>query len=235
MKRHKLIRITPSISRLAGLTLATALTLGLAVTSAAFAESEFKPTGGAFNGSSNTANIFKAGTNSITCTGNTTTGTVASAFLVDRILVDFTGCKSTGSGGSNCTVKSIGGREGLILTNTLHGVLGLVLPKGSGSGVGLLLLPVANKKFVEIESTKCSPSTTVLGNVAGEVTPVHVSQNTASLKFQPSGQGGTQGESIKEFDFSTGGLVVPELEAFGLLASQKTEEALVYSEAVEVT
>src|ERR1700722_12303552 len=211
MKRHKLIRITPSISRLAGLTLATALTLGLADTSAAFAESEFKPTGGAFNGSSNTANIFKAGTNSITCTGNTTTGTVASAFLVDRILVDFTGCKSTGSGGSNCTVKSIGGREGLILTNTLHGVLGLVLPKGSGSGVGLLLLPVANKKWFNLQGNTCTGESTASGNIAGEVNPIGTLSLVGTLRFTP----GETGESTKKFDLSSNGTnVEPELELF---------------------
>ena len=223
------------IGRLVGLMLVTGMALNLAVASAAVAEPEFKPTGATLKGSGD-ADTLEAGSTKIVCKENTSTGLISSPTLVSGITVTFFGCVVTNDKEDKCTVKSVGAlAEGLILTKTLHGVLGLILPKGTGTGVGLLLLPVANKKFVEIESTKCSPSTTVLGNVAGEVTPVHVSQNTASLKFQPSGQGGTQGESIKEFDFSTGGLVVPELEAFGLLASQKTEEALVYSEAVEVT
>src|ERR1700722_6034842 len=163
MKRFKIVRATPSMSRLAGFTFAIALTLSFIVTSTELAEPEFKPTGGAFNGRSNTANTFKAGLNTITCTGNTATGTIASAFLVDRILVDFTGCKSRKKAGEECTLKSVGGNEGLVLTTLLHGVLGLILPKGSGSGVGLLLLPVANKKFVTLAGNTCTSETAISG------------------------------------------------------------------------
>ena len=118
------------------------------------------------------------------------------------------------------------------MTSTLHGVLGLILPKGAGTGVGILLLPVTTKKFVLIESTKCTPETQVTGNVAGEVKPVG---GGLVLNGQIVLQPGEKGESIKDFDLSTGGLVNPEIAAFGAIASQTTNEDLTFSAAVEVS
>lgn len=221
------------IARLAGLMLVAVMALGLVAASAAFAEPEFHPTGGAFTGISLGNNVLSAGGNTIVCTANTTSGTISSATLVGGVVVTFTGCKSNGTE-KNCTVKSLNApNEGTIVTSTLHGVLGLILPKGTGSGVGLLLLPVANKKFVEIVSNKCTVATTVFGNVAGEANPIGGGlQLNGTLTFLPSLE---KGESIKDFDLSTGGLVRPELEAFGAIASQETHEDLDFVPSVEVS
>jgi hypothetical protein len=223
--------VTRSTSRLAGFTLTAVLTLSLAVASTAFAEPEFKPTGTTFAGTSG-SNVLTAGADSITCTANTISGTISSATLAGGITVDFTGCKSTSDGGAeSCTVKSAGGNAGLIITNTLHGVLGLILPKGAGSGVGLLLLPVANKKWDTLASTKCTVESTVNGTLAGEVSPIGSKRTTAKLVFAK----GTSGESIKDIDLSTGGSVVPELEAFGHEASEEATESLTFCAEVEVS
>jgi len=222
------------IARLVGLMLVAVMAVSLAVASSAFAEPEFKPVGGTFTGTSGTSKLV-AGSNSITCTTDTSKGTISSATLAGGVTVDFSGCKSTGSGGSNCTVKSTNtSNAGLILTNTLHGILGLSLTSGASTGVALLLLPSAagSKEFVKIESNKCTTTTTAVeGSVAGAVTPVGKSQITGKLTFLP----GTEGESIKTFDPSTGGKVSPELEAFGIEASEETTEALTFSAALEVT
>jgi hypothetical protein len=219
------------IARLAGLMLVAVMALSLGVASAAFAEPEFKPTGGTLTGSSAGNNTLSAGGNTIVCTANTSKGSISSATLAGGVVVTFTGCKSTGTGGSNCTAKSVGAAEGTIATNNLHGVLGLILAKGTGSGVALLLLPTENKKFVTIVSNKCTVETTVTGNVAGEISPVGKSQTTGKLVLQA----GTSGESIKTVDLSTGGTVSTNLEAFGAAASQATEENLTFSAALEVS
>jgi hypothetical protein len=221
------------IARLAGLMLVAVMAVSLAVASAAFAEPEFKPTGGTFTGVGLGSNVLTAGGNVITCTANSTKGTISSATLAGGVVVTFTGCASSGSGGSGCAASSTGAAAGTIATTTLHGVLGLILPKGTGTGVGLLLLPVANKKFVTINGNTCTVETTVTGNVAGEVIPVGHSQATGKLLFQAASSGG--GESIKSFDPTTGGTVTPEIEAFGLAASQQTTEDLTFSAAVEVS
>jgi hypothetical protein len=227
---HSNGKATPSIARLAGVLLAIVCALAL-VPTAASAEPEFKPTGGTFTGSSGGSNKLAAGGNEIACATNSTKGTISSATLIGGVTITFTGCKSTGTGGTNCTVKSTGAAAGTIATNTLHGVLGLILPKGTGTGIGLLLLPVVNKKIVTVESNKCTVETAVAGNFAGEVCPVGTSQTTGKLVFAA----GEKGESIKDFDLSTGGLVKPELEAYGAIASQTTEESLTYSAALEIT
>jgi hypothetical protein len=220
------------IVRLVGLMLVATMALSLVVASAAFAEPEFKPASGTFKGTSG-AGTLEAAKEKIKCTADTSTGVISSATLVGGVTVDFTGCKSINSKGEECTASSVGSSTaGLLLTKTLHGVLGLILPKGTGSGVGLLLLPVENKKFVEVAENACSVATTVSGNLVGEVTPVGKSQTTGKLIFK---KGAVEGESVKSFDPSTGGTVTPKLEAFGKEAGEETEESITWSAAVEVS
>ena len=220
--------------RLAGPTLAAIVALSLVVASSAFAEPAFHPIGGTFTGLGLGPEKLTFGGQEVKCEHNITSGTISNATLAGGVVVTFTGCKSTGTGGSNCTLKSSSpvGAAGVIITNTLHGVLGLILPKGTGSGVGLLLLPVANGKFFTLESNKCTAATSVTGNIAGETNPVGgglVSKGTLTF------QAGTKGESIKDFDLSTGGLVRPELELFAAIGSLETNEDVTFSPAVEVS
>jgi hypothetical protein len=220
------------IARSAGATLVAIMALGLAAVSPAFAEPEFKPTGRTFTGTSGT-NILKGGSNTVTCTSDTSSGTISNATLAGGVKVEFNGCKSSGAAGSTCTVKSTNtNTPGIIITNTLHGVLGLILPKGTGSGVGLLLLPVANKQFFTLESNTCTEETLVTGNVAAELTPTKEETLNVLLKFQAAA---TAGESIKDFDLSTGGLVLPLLEAFGREASEAMDEKLTFLANIEIT
>jgi hypothetical protein len=218
------------IARLVGLMVVAVMALGLVVASAAFAEPAFLPVGATFTGTSGTG-VLEAGGEKIECTADTSAGTISSATLVGGVTVSFTGCKAI-KGTEKCTVKSPSAAAGSIVTHELHGVLGLVLPKGTGTGVGLLLLPVENKKFVTIESTKCSIETTVSGNLVGEVTPVGVHTTKGTLVFK---KGATEGQSIKSFDLSTGGSVTPKLEAFGKEAGEETTEVISWSAAVEVS
>jgi len=223
------------IARLAGLMLVAVMAVSLAVASAAFAEPEFHPVGGTFTGLGLGPEELIAGTNILKCTHNTSSGTISSATLVGGVVVTFTGCTASGSGGSGCPALSVGAPSGVIITKTLHGVLGLILPKGTGSGVGLLLLPVANKKFVEIEANTCTVVlTTISGSVAGEVTPVGRGLILTGKQIFQAASSGT-GESIKSFDPTTGGTVTPEIEAFGIIASQATNEDITFSVPVEVS
>jgi hypothetical protein len=223
------------IARLAGLMLVAVMALGLVAATTAFAEPEFHPVGAKFTGVGLGLDRLAVVGNTIECEGNTTSGTISSATLVGGVVVTFTGCKSSSvTGEKNCTAKSALplGTAGTIITNTLHGVLGLILPKGTGTGVGLLLLPATGKKFVVIESNKCTIETSVAGNVAGEARPIG---GGLVLNGQLFFQAGEKGESIKDFDLSTGGLVNPGLEWFGAIASQETTEDLDFSPPVEVS
>ncbi len=116
-----------------------------------------------------------------------------------------------------------------MLTNTLHGILGLILPN---KATGILFLPVASKVFVELEENECTPPTKVTGNVAGEITPVGVHTTTGKTIFTLVA--GVQG--IKDIDLTHGlGLVKPELVAFGEPSALSQTEEVESTVAVEVT
>jgi hypothetical protein len=223
------------IARLAGLMAIAILAVGLVAASAAFAEPAFNPASGqTFTATSGEGKLTASnGTNIVKCKKSSSTGNVSSSTLVGGIVVHFLECQSSGNSGSTfCTVKSVGAAEGLILTQTLHGILGLILPK-TGTGVGLLLLPstAGSKKFVTLAGNACTVETQVTGSVAGEVSPVGVSQTTGTLKLALSG--GKQ--AIKDFDLSSGGLVKPELTAFSTEATEEITAGITYSVATEVT
>jgi len=225
------------IARLASLMLVAILAIGLMAASAASAEPEFNPVGATLTGTSGTG-VLTAGKETVTCAKDTSTSGASktTATLIGGITVHFLECTAkNGTTGVSCPAKSEGAPlSNLILTKTLHGVLGLILPKPeTGSGVALLLLPVTGSAFVTIEAECTEPKiTTVEGKVAGAVDPV----GTATLKgkllfFAPSGV-----QAIKEVDLSTGGLVKPSLKAFSAAnATEETTEETTFSTPTEVT
>jgi hypothetical protein len=220
-------------ARLAGLTLTTILAIGLAVASVASAEPEFKPTGSTVTGISESTFVFAGGGETLTCAKNVQSGgVVTSATLVGGIIVHFLECTGKTSTGSTCPVMSPGAPlENLILTNTLHGVLGLILPKPtSGSGVALVFLPSSGSTFTKLLG-KCITETGVSGQIAGVVEPIGSLVTKGTLKFETTG--GVQ--NIKEVDLSTGGLVKPKLTSFSATASVAVIEAGTFGTATEIT
>jgi len=223
------------LARLAGLVVIAILATSLVMASVAMAEPEFKPTTGKLTGDSG-ASILEAdnGVDKVSCGSDVFSGLVGSATTVDNVVVHFLNCESTGTKGSGCTVKSNNtSTEGLILTNTLDGVLGLILPKpSSGTGVGLLLLPSSGTKFVTLSGNGCTEETTVTGTVAGEVEPVTTkSVKTGTIKFI-----GSEGVScIKLFDLPSGVTDSVKLTAFSTPADEDSTELITFELETEIT
>jgi hypothetical protein len=214
------------IARLAGLMLVAIMAMSFAVSSVAMAAPEFKPTGATITGTSGTAKLV-AGGNTVTCSTSGSTGTITSATLAGNVVVNFLGCTSSGSGGSNCATKSTNtSTAGLILTTTLHGVLGTT----SSGAAALLLLPISGKRFVTLEANTCTIETAVTGNVAGLVEPTGKSQTTGTLKFAL-----TSGKNISVMTLSTGGSTEPALTAFSTSATEEVTEGIKFSTATEVS
>jgi hypothetical protein len=140
-------------------------------------------------------------------------------------------------GGKTCTIKSVGApQEGLVETNTLNGLLGLVKTTEASSGVGLLVQPTTGRVFTTLaESAACeTPETAIEGSIAGEYSPVGKLQATAKLVFSPTTAKGNK-PKIKEIVVLSG-TVKPKLTAFGALeAAEENIEELVYTGSVEVT
>jgi hypothetical protein len=217
------------VIRLAGLALVAVLAVSLAVASTASAGVYlFSPgsVGAEFKGLS-LAGTLKAGPDSISCKDDVNAGTIANVHLIGPFDIKFTGCVSSGSGGSGCAASSVGAAEGEILTKTVHALLGLVLPAvGLGLG-GLLVLPVSGKQFLSLAANSCTPETTITGSVAGLLEDNQGGHLIleALVLFIPN--------DIKKID-TLNGLVEPALTAFSEEASLETVEHLTFSRDVLV-
>lgn len=215
------------IARLVGLAFAAVLAVSALFAAAASAAPEFKPsTKNAFKTTSGTS-VLEGSGNTFTCSSDSSAGEITGAKTVGGVVVDFTGCKSTGSGGSNCTAKSKNTTvEGLIVTTTLKGELGTT--KEATSGVGLTLTPETTKIFTELAANTCTKETKVTGSIAGEATPVGSLTTTGKLVFTVS----SGKQAIKHI---TGTITEPELVAYTATATESTSDSVTYTKAVEVT
>jgi len=224
------------IARLAGALALVVVAASFALASTALAAPLFSPgTTNKFTGTSGTS-VLLASAEQITCLKDNSTGEINGPLTVGSVIVHFLECSGTSGNGAigPCPVQSPGAPTiNLIITTTLIGRLGLILPKpASGSDVGLLLLPASGKAFVTVtgNTETCIPTTKVSGLVAGLLTPVNSLTLSGTLSFQ----GGGKVQSIKDIDLSGASLVLPELVAFGGLATETTTEAIAFEKDVEV-
>ncbi len=214
------------LARLFGLTLVAIAAMSLGVVATASASPPlFSPASGqAINGTSGTSILF-AGGHLIVCGKDVFSGAISSSSLLGNAHVHYLSCVSlaTPTSAEHCTANSSGASGGLILTQTLHGRLGIILPSGA---TGILFLPQSGKVFVELAENACTPETKVTGNVAGAITPTGKPQTTGTTTFSLS----AGVAAVKDFDLTNGGgLVKPELVAFSeagaLSQTEETETA----------
>jgi hypothetical protein len=225
------------IVRLAGLVLLAVAAMSLAaVSSASAAEPLFVPASGQTVTGTSGLSILLAnnGTNIIQCKKGVFTGVVASSLLIGKGVVHYLECESSGNGGGTfCPVHSPGApAENLLITKTLHGILGLILPSRA---TGILFLPVVGKAFLELAENACTPESNVSGNIAGLVEPTGKSQTTGKVIFEREAGTGIN-EEILDIDLTHGlGLVKPQLTAFTTNATLTQLEEVVFGVATEVT
>jgi len=225
------------ISRLAGLALVAVLAISLFAVSSAVAAPEFKPstkgTSVVTSGDGTSVLSTPSAGVTVTCQSSSSAGEVSSATLIGNVHVHFLGCEGINNG-ATCSVKSPSAPlENLIITNTLHGVLGLILPVPTppASDVALVLLASTGSQFVTLQGS-CIETTKVTGQVAGLVSPVGTSTTKGSLKFTPSSPGN---QEILDVDLSGGGLIAPILTAFGATSTEETTQLVTFGAAIEVT
>jgi hypothetical protein len=225
------------IIRLASSLLVAVVALSfMVVSSASAAESPnplFTPASGqTVTGSGETSSLL-AGANLITCEKNTVvSGKVANSLLIGNIVIHYLNCTATaGEGGSGCPVRSTNTtNEGLILTNTLHAILGIELP---ANRTVVVFLPQAGKEFVtfapSISGTKeCTPETSVSGTVAGLVTP-------AGTGAQTTGKVTVGGPGVLVHLTHNLGLITTKLVVFGITGTLTQSDAVTFGVATEVT
>jgi hypothetical protein len=169
----------------------------------------------------------------VRCRSNTSAGEIINAMEIGNMVIHFQSCVSSGSGGSKCTVKSVGAGEGEIATGTLRGQLGVILPKpATGSNVGLLLLPSSGRTWFILAPNGCTEESQVTGSsgVAGVVEPIGSLQKTSKLVIHE-----TAGNQDIELIDLLGGRRTTALLAFGSLATLETTESFTYEKSVEVS
>jgi len=223
------------LARLFGTVLVAVFAISALFVSAAFAgDPEFTmlPSVKTFTGVSGLG-VLRSATNNVDCLSDENTGEITTMDEVGNIVVIFHGCKEYTHAGVFCsTIKSTNETtEGLIKTNTLRGLLGLIDP---GKAAGLLLEPVKGIFLDLAEESGCAtPETAVEGSVAGAYSPTGVLQRTGLLTFEPSTAGGNK-QTIKEI-LVLGGLVKPKLSSFVIAeSSEETDDTITYAENVEV-
>jgi len=214
------------VIRLAGLMLMAILAMSLMAASAASAGLYLFSTGsvGTLWLGLSLASRLASGKNEVLCTDDHNEGKILNVHLLGPFDITFLGCESTKNGKEFCKANSVGAPAGVILTKTLHALLGVTLP---GNLAGLLVLPTASPVFTEIEENKCTVGTSPEGTVAG------------LLLGQQLGHGVTETLVVfvpgdpKLID-TLNGLVKPKLLSFGAESTFETVEHLVWDGEVEV-
>jgi hypothetical protein len=220
------------IARLAYPALFAIVAMSLAaVSSASATEPLFNPAGATVTGDSGLAVLIR-GAESIDCLGSSFTGTIVNSLLIGHAVLHYLNCTSSGSGGNGCPINTPGAAAGLILTNTLHGILGLILPSKE---TGILFLPQSGNIFFTLAENACTEETKATGNIAGLVEPVGVSTTTGRILFEREpGPGNTQ--AILDIDLTHGlGLVKPAFVLFAATATLAQLGLVTFSVATEVT
>jgi hypothetical protein len=179
-----------------------------------------------FAGTSKSGTL-KAGADTVVCAKDTSIGELTSTMLFGAVVIHLLECRSTSNGTTFCTIKSTNTtNEGLILTNTLHAILGLVLPSRAG---GLVLLPASGKTWTTLAANSCTPESKVTGTVAGLITPTGKSETTSKVSFSTS----SGKQEIKDID-TLAGFIEPELTAFSFSATEEAAEEITWGKAIEV-
>jgi len=231
------------VARLFCLVLAAVFAVGMVAASLASASGDPEfihlPAKKAFKSDSGVSVLRSSLGEVVTCESDVDTGEITSMDEVGKVVVHFLGCSVKTGAGSVCTIKTEGvsGTEGLVITKTLRGLLGLVHNDSEATTlVGILFEPETSNVFVQFAATGApceTPLTSVEGKVAGEISPILVLSNDSDINLQPSTVGGHK-QRIAEI-LVLGALVKPKLTAFGAgESSEETFDLVLWEEPVEI-
>lgn len=222
------------------LALLAALALGAVASASAMAVTpEFKPVPA--KKKFTIANVSKYGADfggggllfaAIECKTASAKGEITGARTVGGVSLVFTGCTGYGIKKAGCPTRSVGAKEGEIVTKPLSGELGTVATKEAPSGVGLLFKPAEGTKWFKLEGNECNPEGTISGSLAAEVAIIGKKQTTNTLGFTPASG---EGEKIKEITLDSGIVDHPQLDSFGAEADLANTDGITFEEALEVT
>jgi hypothetical protein len=173
----------------------------------------------------------------VDCEKDSGAGTILGDDELD-VRVHFLNCQAFVNNLGPCTIKNPGGTAGLILTELLIGLLGLLHEPNGAAGILLEPGPSAKKIFTTFAliepSTNCEdkPESAVEGGVAGEFEPTGKLQTLGTVKLLATASGKQKITLI----LTLNGIVKPKLTSFGALeSSEETIDVIHFEEAVEIS
>jgi hypothetical protein len=172
---------------------------------------------------------LKTAATATSCEETVEAGEVTSMDTIGKLVLTPTGCTVTGEGGKSCTVKSVGAKEGEIVTHTLKGELGTTKSTEAASGVALWVLPETTKTWAALAETPCTPESIASGSLAAEVLPIGEKNKYIGLEFEVF----TGKQSIQLVTVPSG-VKKPALTAFGESATEELEGGIEFSGEVEI-
>lgn len=214
--------------RLVGLALVAVLALSAVVAAAAQAEPEFKKAGAknGFTTSSGTGEM-KAGSITIKCTSDHSSGTISSSKTVSGVVVTFEGCIAK-EGSKEC--KTGASEDGVITTAELVGKL---VETETGSDVGLQLEPSGGGSYVTVVANCLAVTESpVTGQIVGEVKPLNTKSLTGEVIYRIS----SSKQQIRKYVYNGKSTSSAVLKAFSILeAPLSTTETVTFEEETEVS
>jgi hypothetical protein len=210
-----------------------ALSAILASTASAIPKFKLPITKRGFIGLSGTTVLRTPGESiAVTCSSAQAPGTILSDDEID-LRIHYLGCSLQQGSKGPCTIKDPGGTAGLVLTELLLGLLGLLhSPEGAA---GILFVPKSGHIFFSFAATSAPCSTVESafeGSFAGLFSPTGKLSATALVVIAPVSATGKQEIQLILTLF---GIVKPKIVWFG--AAETTQEQHVrveFEEAVEV-
>jgi hypothetical protein len=155
----------------------------------------------------------------VKCKKDKNKGEITSTTTVGKVEVTFEECKVKGNA-KECALANIA-------TTKLKGELGEGAPEEDASEVAVLFEPEEGTTFATIPATECNVETKVTGKIAGEI-----NRSGANTEYLLAfGLNPAKKQRIKTFERSAGDAVVaPSLKAFGLEATEETNELILFEE-----
>jgi hypothetical protein len=222
------------VGQLLSLVVAAALALGLATASSALALPEFTPTGANVTAAGGVG-VVTAGENKATCERNEVVGQpTVHKFLIGPFVLHYVGCTASNGAKTGCALSSPGQASGLILTNTLHIVVVLLIYPSKRHTTNVLLLPVNGKEFAKLVGNECVKETAVTGQLIGRPLPVGVSTTKGKIDFNEV----EEKEAVADEATYEGGEGDGEykgLTAFSISATDASNEEVSASSSTELT
>jgi hypothetical protein len=208
-----------------------ALSLATAGVAAAATTPEFKPVPAKKKFTGKGAGMkLVSGDVELYCTSSAAKGEITSARTVGGIVLAYTGCEASITGGESwCPIKSVGAKTDEIVTEALKGELGTAASKEAPSEVAISLKPEnSHLRWAHIAGNCAVVEGWMEGQVGAEIKLIGKKQTTNTLAIDTEGR-------LHKITLDSGEAFTRWFEWSDVGVPWENSQTLTFEEAVEVT